>query len=742
MQYDLRLRFNCIDDKICVEFQKNIDRLAPAVRTKSAIAHAKLNDNEKELLVFLRQIDSKYPPFIIQKELFCELLFEKIMNFNFLFTKTKSRSLRRIYNMPFKANSYNFNSIKPINIKIYITSILANKCRVESYFDFNGNEIPLKYNFLIVKEKMLFKMDTVDIINKANEIVKNIFESHFSFDELNALKKEFAVLVKSQNNQHKSVSFTRDSSGFLSFDKNLEVDTNLYNNLLQAYLKGKNYVEFNDKVLFVKESHLNEKTILQIMQQSNIGQNNIVEFLEKIKNIKQYPCDYALENLAKSIKVPLKPYQIDGVLWLCNLYKNNAWGGLLADDMGLGKTLQTICFFVLNNISNILIVSPASLVQNWKNEILKFTYISANDIATNLQNSKIQILSYESVRNNFSQLKKYHLLILDESQKIKNDKTQIFNALNQIERDFTIIISGTPIENSLLDLWNMMSAVNANFKWLYDNKIAPFMSDSQNAIHLSIKLLSPFIKRRKKDEVLKLPDRYDETIFIDFSNVEKDVYNEIYKIFYSALKSGLSVRANFIILEGLLRLRQFCSLHSIIPSTLYDCQNMHDSKLSILLELIHNIISKNEKVIVFSQFTKSLEKLKIALNTINFLYLDGSISKQNRAKLIEQFQSPSSPFSVFLISLKAGGVGLNLTNAQNAIILEPWFNPAIEEQAFSRIHRIGQHKKVHIYRLLYSNSIEAQIDNLINYKLSLSQNLNNELLKVAKNIFLDSANFK
>lgn len=737
MRYDLRLRFNCIDDKICIEFQKNIDKLAPAVRTKSAIANAKLSDSEKELLIFLQQIESKYPPFTIQKELFCELLFEKIANLNFLFTQTRSRSLRRIYNIPFKANSYSFDKFKPTNIKIYIASIFANKCRVESYFDFSGNEIPLGYDFLIVKEKMLFKMDTADIINKANEIVPNIFESHFSFDELNALKKEFIVLVKSQDNKHKSVSFGRDSSGFLSFDKNVEVDTNLYNNLLQAYLRGKNYVEFDDKVLFIKDSVFNEKTILQVIQQSNIEPSNIVEFLEKIKNIKQYPCDCALKNLTKSIKVPLKPYQIDGVLWLCNLYKNNAWGGLLADDMGLGKTLQTICFFMLNDISNILIISPASLVQNWKNEILKFSHINENNISINLQDSKIQILSYESARINLSKLRKYQLLILDESQKIKNDKTQIFNAINQIERDFTIIISGTPIENSLLDLWNMMSAVNVNFKWLYENKIAPFMSDSQNAIHLSIKLLSPFIKRRKKDEVLNLPDRYDETIFIDFSSAEKDAYNEIYKIFYSALKSGLSARANFVILEGLLRLRQFCSLHSIIPTILYDCQNLHDSKLNVLFKLVYNIIDKNEKVIIFSQFTKSLEKLKIALNTINFLYLDGSISKANRAKLIEKFQAPNSPFSVFLVSLKAGGVGLNLTNAQNAIILEPWFNPAIEEQAFSRIHRIGQDKKVRIYRLLYSNSIEAQIDNLINYKLSLSQNLNSELLKIAKDIFLN-----
>ncbi|MGX3044161.1 DEAD/DEAH box helicase [Helicobacter sp. T3_23-1056] len=735
MQYNLRLRFSIIRDKICVEFQQCVDRLAPAMRTKSVIANARISDDERELLIFLQQILGKNPPFVVEKDLFCDLLFKKIENLNFLFTQTKNRSLKRIYKIPFESKPYRFGTLKPTNIKIYIQHISKHKCRVESYFDFSGNEIPLGYSFLIIKDKMLFKMDTAEIISKANSIVSNIFDDYFSFDELNMLKNEFIVLVKSLDKKQKSVSFGSKSSGFLSFDRGLEYDIDLYNNLLESYLKGRNYVELDDKVLFFKDSDLSEKAILQIIQKSHIQSSDIVEFLEKIKNLVQYPCDYALDNVKNSIKVELKPYQIEGVLWLCNLYKNNAWGGLLADDMGLGKTLQTICFFVVNHIDNILIISPASLVQNWKNEILKFTHIDENDISTNLQLSKIQILSYESARINFAKLPKYQLVVLDESQKIKNNKTQIFTAINQIKRDFTIIISGTPIENSLLDLWNMMSAVNVNFKWLYENKIAPFMENPQNAIHLSIKLLAPFIKRRKKDEVLNLPNRYDETILIDFSDSEKKAYNEIYKIFCAALKSKLSARANFVILQGLLRLRQFCSLHKIIPSTLYNCQNLHDSKLNALLKLVNDILDKQEKVIIFSQFTKSLGILKSMLDKTNFLYLDGSVSKQNRARLVEQFQAQDSPFNVFLVSLKAGGVGLNLTNAQNAIILEPWFNPAIEEQAFSRIHRIGQNKQVHIYRLLYADSIEVQINDLINHKLSLSQNLNKELLKMAKNMF-------
>ena len=407
MQYSLRLRFSFARDKICVEFQKCVDKLAPAIRTKSVIANANLSDDERELLIFLRQIAGKNPPFVVEKELFCDLLFERIANLNFLFMQTKSGSLKRIYKIPFEIPPYKFGTLKPTNIKIYIQHIYKHKCRVESYFDFNGNEIPLGYNFLIIKDKMLFKMDTAEMISKANLIVSNIFDNSFSFDELHSLKNEFIVLIKSLDKKQKSVSFGSNSSGFLSFDRDLQYDTDLYSNLLEAYLKNRNYVELDDRVLFFKDSDLSEKAILQIVQKSNMQDSNIAEFLEKIKKLAQYPCDYALENIKNSIKVELKPYQTEGVLWLCNLYKNNAWGGLLADDMGLGKTLQTICFFVVNHIDNILIISPASLVQNWKNEILKFTHIDENDISTSLQLSKIQILSYESARIHFSTLPKY-----------------------------------------------------------------------------------------------------------------------------------------------------------------------------------------------------------------------------------------------------------------------------------------------------------------------------------------------
>lgn len=737
MSYNLRLRFCFYSDRILVEFQKNIDKLAPSTKVRSLIDNAKLSHNEEELLVFLKQLGDGRPPFIIPKELFCKELFDKIESINFFFTLNYKKSLKRIHTLPFQAKEYDFKLLEATNIKIYIKHFRTNHVEVESYFDFDGIEIPLWYSFLIIRDNLLFKLDTSHIRNKANSIVDDISKHNFSYDEINALNKEFSVLVKSSNHNSKSVSFSQKSSGFLSFDRNLSDEVGFYNHLLEAYLRGKQYVEFDNKIFVFNKKDFDEQTTVQIIQQSNIADSNILEFLEKIKNIKQYDCSNMLTILKTKLKTELKPYQLEGVSWLCNLYKNNAWGGLLADDMGLGKTLQTICFLVANDIHNALIIVPASLVQNWHNEIIKFTNINSSEISLNIAPARFQILSYESARNNITQLGNYEVLILDESQKIKNDNTQIFNAISQIKRNFSIILSGTPIENSLLDLWNMMSAINVNFRWLYDNKIAPFATNAQSAINLSIKFLAPFIKRRQKEQVLHLPKRETKTIFIDFSDDEKIAYKKIYNIFVSALKSGLSARANFVMLEGLLRLRQFCSLHKIIPSTLYQCQHLEDSKLKALLELVHNILYKKQKVLIFSQFTKSLSLLKTALHTTNFLYLDGSTSKANRAKLIESFQAKDSKYDIFLISLKAGGVGLNLTNAQNVIIIEPWFNPAIEEQAFSRIHRIGQNKEVCVYRLLYANSIESKMYNLMQYKLDLVEGLNGGLLKVAKEIFLE-----
>lgn len=637
---DSNLRPRCVieRDKISVEFQKNIDKLSQSIRIKSVISRAKLSLNYRELLVFLNQLEGKNPPFVVPQKFFVKELLDKILSLNFFFIKNAKGGLKRIYSMPITPINYTFKSIKPTNIKIYIKDIRQDSISVESYFEVFNIEIPLWYEFLLIFNGELYRLDKSEILESANGVVSDIFKNSFSYDELELLSEKFSVLRKVEKGS-KSVSFSSNKSGFLSFEKPQDLDENLYTEILKSYLNNKNYVEFDKKILLFKDSDFNQNNILQIMQKS-ISHKDIAQFLEKINNLKEYICENEMQIVESQIKASLEEYQKEGVKWLCNLYKNKAFGGLLTDDMGLGKTLQSICFLSAFNFKKTLIITPASLVSNWQSEILKWTNLKECDISINsLKEAKIQILSYEGARINIEKLGVYEVLILDESQKIKNDKTQIFTAISQIKRDFTLILSGTPIENSLLDLWNMISAVNANFRWIYDNKIAPFASDSKKAINLSMQFLAPFIKRRTKDSVLKLPKRHTKSIFVEFSDEEKAAYDRIYNTFASILKTSLAFRLNYALLEGLLRLRQFCSVHKIIPNSLYNCQNLRDSKLEIVLKLVQNTLLKKQKIIIFSQFTKSLESLREALNRNDILYLNGSISKANRAKMIEQFQT-------------------------------------------------------------------------------------------------------
>jgi SNF2 family DNA or RNA helicase len=539
------------------------------------------------------------------------------------------------------------------------------------------------------------------------------------------------------------------------FDKdNLKYDDlDFYYIILQNYLQNKNYVEYDGELLLLDEKNLIEdidsKTILKAFSYGI--DKNIELFIEKLLHLKNNINKEKIINKLESVKfkAKLKDYQEDGVLWLYNLYKNKIDGGLLADEMGLGKTIQVIAFLLLSNKKKVLIISPASLTHNWKNEISKFTNIDENGINLSIDESFITILSYETARSKIEQLKEinYDILIMDESQKIKNHKTQIFNAVSQIKRNFTIIMTGTPIENSLNDLWNMLFTINPALHKLYSKKIEPLLTDIENyekATTLTVKMLYPIMLQRRKEDVLDLPPRDTKTLFLEFSKEEKKRYINLTNTFISAIKSGLSGRVQSIALEGLLRLRQFCSIHSIVPETLIDTNSLIDTKVEKSIELVDKALSQNEKIIIFSQFTSSLDKLEIMLNKKNFNYLrlDGSTTKANRNKIVNKFQEKDNKYSIFLISLKAGGVGLNLTSATNAILFEPWWNPAVEEQAFARIDRIGQDKKTKIYRLIYKDSIEEKINKLIEQKQNIFSNMTNLLvnrksleMEVARDIF-------
>jgi len=772
----MRFIYIIVDNQITIEVQQNRNKLSPFIRNKNQIDNLEeklTHDIDKKIFQFIRLLNQTYPPYTISKEFIFGELINLLKKTNFIFfKKDKKSSIKKLTNYSNLENLITINEkikLQPNKIKIMIQKILKTKVLISYYFDIKEiqNSIPIQYDFFIpiLENSQIGYIDDNDknnFFNKFYEITnKEINNSyHLNFEDLKKLSESeiFNIQYQSLQNKTKSISFVSNNLFKMNiFDKDdlNDNDLDFYYTVLQNYLQNKNFVDYDKEIVLFDEKDIikdiDSKTLLNVF--SYKLKSDIRLFVDKLSNIK--PIMDKTKLLAKleqrNFSATLKYYQEDGVLWLYHLYKNHIDGGLLADEMGLGKTIQVIAFLLLSETKKILIISPASLTHNWKNEILKFTDLKEADISLNIEDNKslITILSYETARSKIELIKEnqYDILIMDESQKIKNHQTQIFNAVNQIKRDFTIIMTGTPIENSLNDLWNMLFTINPSLHELYTKKIQPLLKDidtQDKAIELTIKILYPIMIQRRKKDVLDLPQRDTKTIFIEFTKEEEIKYQQLVNTFISAIKSGLSGRVQSIALEGLLRLRQFCSIHSIVPKSLVKSDNLIDSKLNMAIDIIENSINKNEKTIIFSQFTSSLDKIENILKQHNFNYLrlDGSTTKKNRELIVKQFQDEDSSYNIFLISLKAGGVGLNLTSATSAILFEPWWNPAVEEQAFARIDRIGQNKETKIYRLIYKDSIEEKINDLIEQKQNMFISMTNLLvnrksleMEIAKDIF-------
>ncbi len=773
----MRFVYILLDNEIIIEIQQDRDKLSPFIRNKKQITNLEQKlkrDSDRQVFQYIKLLNQSKPPFKIEKEYLSFELKQIIQSSDFIFYKQNIKaSLKRLKNFSLLkvfVNKKNIKQIFPTKLKIIINSFLKEKVNVSFYLEFGEiqKDIPLNYNLQIpiLENKQLFhinqekKLKLLDIFSYITN--KDAFNTRYiDLNELNSLNEnEFInIQYKQENKTQKSIGFVSNTLFKMNiFDKNnlSSDDLDFYYTILENYLQNKNYVEYNDKIILFDDENIihdiDKNTLLKVFSY-NLD-NDIKLFIDKLINIKYLVDKKELEKKLQinGFNAKLKFYQEDGVSWLYNLYKNSLDGGLLADEMGLGKTIQVIAFLLLSKSKTNLIIAPASLIHNWKKEILKFTNIKEQDISLDISENKfITILSYEYTRSKIDliQEQKFDILIMDESQKIKNHKTQIFNAIIQIKRKFTIIMTGTPIENSLNDLWNMLFTINPSLHVLYTSKIQPLLLDKEDyskAIKLTINILHPIMLQRKKENVLNLPNRDTKTLLITFTNKEKEKYKQLIDTFTSALKSGLSGRIQSIALEGLLRLRQYCSIHSILPSSLLITNNLIDSKINKTIEIIKESITLSEKIIIFSQFTSSLDKLALTLekSNYNYLRLDGSTTKTNRSKYVEQFQNKSGKYDVFLISLKAGGVGLNLTSARTAILFEPWWNPAVEEQAFARIDRIGQKQTTKIYRLIYKDSIEEKINNLVRQKQDIFDSMTSFLtnsksleMRVAMEIFND-----
>jgi len=467
--------------------------------------------------------------------------------------------------------------------------------------------------------------------------------------------------------------------------------------------------------------------------------------------------------LSSEIRASLRPYQLSGFHWMQSL-DELGWGGCLADDMGLGKTLQTICFlqFVKDKYpaSTQLVVCPTSLIFNWEAELQKFApslkfyrhYGTQRDLKEeHIEDYDVVLTSYGVVRNDIEQLSGvlWQYIILDESQAIKNPDARITRAVQQLRSVNRLILSGTPVQNNTFDLYAQFNFLNPGqlgnrefFNREFATPIDKFGS-KERAQYLR-RLVHPFTLRRTKEQVAKdLPDKTISVLWCSMEAGQRKLYDEYRDGYRTRLlkkidEEGIS-RSGLDVLEGLLRLRQICD-HPALVNTNEDLQDSSVKINELIREVNEN--AGNHKLLIFSQFTQMLHLIREEFEQagIEYCYLDGSTSLNKRKEEVDRFQGTDS-IKAFLISLKAGGVGLNLTTADYVYIVDPWWNPAAEQQAIDRAHRIGQQRKVFAYKMICKDSVEERILQLQERKQTLANDLIQEDTNFVKSLSREDVEF-
>lgn len=497
-----------------------------------------------------------------------------------------------------------------------------------------------------------------------------------------------------------------------------------------------NFVEENDDGLILKKYHV---TLLQNLQDENLANVVMGRKLERLKEFESL----SDHEVPQTLKGELRHYQKSGYNWM-KFLNEFSFGGCLADDMGLGKTIQTLT--LLLNQKELgrgptLLVCPTSLVFNWELEAKKFApSLSVLNYTGTYRNKNIEIFaqydliltSYGTVRVDIDLLKKFYFnyIILDESQAIKNPSSNITQDVGELGSKYKLVLTGTPIENSTLDLWSQMNFVNPGLlgtqQFFRDNFLIPIEKkkdlDKVKRLHTLVK---PFVLRRKKSQVAtELPEKIEQVVYCEMNEAQEKLYEETKSYYRNQIidhidNEGMG-KSQILIIQGLTKLRQIAN-H---PSMCTEDYKGGSSKFDTVLEIHSNALGEEHKILLFSQFVKHLSfyKAEFEKTKLPFTYIDGAT--KDRQQQVEAFQK-TEEIRTFLISLKAGGTGLNLTAADYVFILDPWWNPAVEQQAIDRAYRIGQKNNVFVYKFITKNTVEEKILMLQQKKMDLADNLIN-----------------
>ena len=650
------------------------------------------------------------------------------------------------------------------------------KGNVIDYFDIDSNIVRevdfessvindlINYNFFVEKKKIyLDDIDFIgDFLSEGINVLSekyNIFTSK-KFDNIGVLKKS-----------NVTSNFSIGTDGIMSYNfstDNINVDE--LDGVLSSLKKKKRYYKLKNGNIVDLRNNAELNELGNIFDDLNISTHDLNGSVEvpkyralyidslrrnKYKSINtDNSFDRFIENFSKFKDVSidfgkddsvLRDYQKDGVRWLYTLYKCDL-GGILADEMGLGKSLQTICFIKQiikeKKDAKIMIVCPTSLVYNWKKEFdkfapsLKYVTVFENktkrlEIINNFDKYNVFITSYGLIRNDNDEYedKNFEVCVIDEAQAIKNYQAGMTREIKKIKAHTKIALTGTPLENSIMELWSIFDFIMPGylnnvhrFKEMYG--IHDIDKDSLNRISNLNYQIKPFILRRKKFDVVKdLPDKIENNVYLDLPDKQKSLYvgvlKESEREFQEILANEGIGKARFKVLQLLMRLRQIC----VDPSIVYENYKGESIKMEKLLETVQNYVSDGHKILIFSSFKMVIDRVKILFdrNNISSYMISGDVNSRIRMQLVDKFNSDST--NCFLITLKSGGTGLNLTGADVVIHLDIWWNPQVENQATDRAHRIGQTKKVSVIKFITRGTIEEKIIELQNKKKILSDNL-------------------
>ena len=546
-------------------------------------------------------------------------------------------------------------------------------------------------------------------------------------------------------NPNITLDISQSRNGYMSMKLDIEgVDSNEYREIFSSYknnnrlyrMKNGAYLDLKDNDLEQAFKLIDILNIYNDFDNMKIANNKAI-YLEKL--IEEEDLSFVngskyVSNVVKKFdKVKSKNYEVPKDLSGFEFFKTLSdyqFGGILADEMGLGKTIQTIAFLLSNKDKKSIVITPTALIYNWKNELEKFAPTlkvgllhaaksEREKILDNIDNYDVILTTYTTYKNDIDKYKNinFDYCIIDEAQNIKNPDAIITKAIKNVNAKVKFALTGTPIENNLMELWSIFDFIMPGYLYNKSKFKSIFVNNDKNIIELK-NLIKPFILRRTKKEVItELPDKIEQKIIIDLEKEHKRAYKGYVNLITRKIKENN--QDNITVFSYLTKLRQLC----LSPELMVKNYQGKNSKLDVLINIIND--SSDEKILVFSQFTKVLEVIGKRLNeeNISYSYLDGKTSAKDRVKLVEEFNTNNN--KVFLISLKAGGTGLNLTSANIVVHFDPWWNPAVEDQASDRAHRIGQKNVVNVIKLIAKGTAEERVINLQETKKELIEDVIN-----------------